>query len=190
MPFNVTPKLKIASGLRQKSRFFFRKTEIRLRKPPSKPGQQRLRSEFRHVQHILSVQIILRIAGGGDILRNRTFRRISQRDQIDQTFRIGEIDQCGNFVGHERSEPAAADAAFPGGEFDALDRRAGSGIQMRRRFFRGGDRQKCRGGSFARVQSPSAVILEPRKIKSDTVSTVSPSISHEVMGPDATILVF
>ena len=36
------------------------------------------------------------------------------------------------------------------------------------------------------LQSPSAVILEPQKIKSDTVSTVSPSISHEVMGPDAT----
>ena len=35
------------------------------------------------------------------------------------------------------------------------------------------------------LQSPSAVILEPRKIKSDTVSTVSPSISHEMMGPDA-----
>ena len=34
------------------------------------------------------------------------------------------------------------------------------------------------------LQSPSSVILEPRKIKSDTVSTVSPSISHEVMGPD------
>ena len=33
------------------------------------------------------------------------------------------------------------------------------------------------------VQSPSPVILEPRKIKSATVSTVSPSISHEVMGP-------
>ena len=32
------------------------------------------------------------------------------------------------------------------------------------------------------LQSPSAVILEPRIIKSDTVSTVSPSISHEVMG--------
>ena len=40
------------------------------------------------------------------------------------------------------------------------------------------------------LQSPSAVILEPRKIKSDTISTVSPSISHEVMGPDAMILVF
>ena len=40
------------------------------------------------------------------------------------------------------------------------------------------------------LQSPSSVILEPPKIKSDTVSTVSPSISHEVMGPDAMILVF
>ena len=40
------------------------------------------------------------------------------------------------------------------------------------------------------LQSPSAVILEPRKIKSDTVSTVSPCISHEMMGPDAMILVF
>ena len=35
------------------------------------------------------------------------------------------------------------------------------------------------------LQSPSAVVLEPPKIKSDTVSTVSPSISHKVMGPDA-----
>ena len=40
------------------------------------------------------------------------------------------------------------------------------------------------------LQSPSAVILEPQKIKSDTVSTVSPSISHKVVGPDVTILVF
>ena len=40
------------------------------------------------------------------------------------------------------------------------------------------------------LQSPSAVILEPKTIKSDTVSTVSPSISHEVMGPDAMIFVF
>ena len=40
------------------------------------------------------------------------------------------------------------------------------------------------------LQSPSAVILEPKNIKSDTVSTVSPSISHEVMGPNAMILVF
>ena len=40
------------------------------------------------------------------------------------------------------------------------------------------------------LRSPSAVILEPRKIKSATVSTVSASICHEVMGPDALILVF
>uniref|UniRef100_A0AC11ER22 Uncharacterized protein n=1 Tax=Ovis aries TaxID=9940 RepID=A0AC11ER22_SHEEP len=40
------------------------------------------------------------------------------------------------------------------------------------------------------LQSPSAVILEPPKIKSDTVSTVSPSTCHEVMGPEAMILVF
>ena len=40
------------------------------------------------------------------------------------------------------------------------------------------------------LQSPSSVILEPRKIKSATVSIVSPSICHEVMGPDAIILVF
>ena len=40
------------------------------------------------------------------------------------------------------------------------------------------------------LPSPSAVILEPKKIKTDIVSTVSPSISHEVMGPDAMTLVF
>ena len=40
------------------------------------------------------------------------------------------------------------------------------------------------------LQSPSAVILEPPKIKSFTVSIVSPSICHEVMGLDAMILVF
>ena len=40
------------------------------------------------------------------------------------------------------------------------------------------------------LQSPSAVILKSPKIKSDTVSTVSLSICHEVMGPDAMILVF
>ena len=40
------------------------------------------------------------------------------------------------------------------------------------------------------LQLPSAVILERRKIKSVTVSVVSPSICHEVMGPDAMILVF
>ena len=40
------------------------------------------------------------------------------------------------------------------------------------------------------LQSPSAAILDPRKIKSASVSTVSPSICHEVMGPDAMILAF
>ena len=40
------------------------------------------------------------------------------------------------------------------------------------------------------LQSPSAVILEPQKIKSDTVSPVSPSISHEAMGLDAMIFIF
>ena len=40
------------------------------------------------------------------------------------------------------------------------------------------------------LQSPSAVIFEPKKIKCDTVSIVSPSISHEAMGLDAMIFVF
>ena len=40
------------------------------------------------------------------------------------------------------------------------------------------------------LQSPSVVILEPPKIKSLTVSIVSPSICHEVRGPDAMIFVF
>ena len=40
------------------------------------------------------------------------------------------------------------------------------------------------------LQSPPSVILEPPKIKSATVSTVSPSICHEVMGPDAMIFIF
>ena len=40
------------------------------------------------------------------------------------------------------------------------------------------------------LQSPSTVILEPKKIKSLTISIVSPSICHEVMGLDAMILVF
>ena len=38
--------------------------------------------------------------------------------------------------------------------------------------------------------SPSTEILKSKKIKSDTVSIVSPSICHEVMGPDAMIFVF
>ena len=49
---------------------------------------------------------------------------------------------------------------------------------------------RCKHLFISWLQSPSVVILEPRKIKSDTVSTVSPSICHEVMGPDAIILVF
>ena len=40
------------------------------------------------------------------------------------------------------------------------------------------------------LQSPSTVILEPKKRKSDTTSTFSPSVCHKVMGPDAMILVF
>ena len=40
------------------------------------------------------------------------------------------------------------------------------------------------------LQSPSAVILEPKKIKSGNISIISPSICHEVMGLDAMILVF
>ena len=43
---------------------------------------------------------------------------------------------------------------------------------------------------ISRLQSPSPMILELEKIKSVTVSIVSPSICHEVMGPDAPILVF
>ena len=43
---------------------------------------------------------------------------------------------------------------------------------------------------ISRLQSPSAVILEPPKIKSVTVYTGSLSICHEVMGPDAIILIF
>ena len=49
---------------------------------------------------------------------------------------------------------------------------------------------RSKGLLISWLHSPSAVIFEPRKIKSATVSTVSPSICHEVMGPDATILVF
>ena len=49
-------------------------------------------------------------------------------------------------------------------------------------------RRKCLLISW--LQSACGVILEPPKIKSDTVSTVSPSICHEVMGPGAMIFVF
>ena len=43
---------------------------------------------------------------------------------------------------------------------------------------------------ISKLQSPSAVILESNKIQTVTVSIVSPSICHDVMGPDAMILVF
>ena len=49
-------------------------------------------------------------------------------------------------------------------------------------------RRKCL--LISRLQSPSAVILEPKKIKSVPVSIVSPSICHEVTGLDALMLVF
>ena len=49
-------------------------------------------------------------------------------------------------------------------------------------------RSKCL--LISRLQSPSAVIFEPKNIKSDAVSTVSPSVCHKVMGPDAMIFVF
>ena len=49
-------------------------------------------------------------------------------------------------------------------------------------------RSKCLLISW--LQSPSVVIWEPKKIKSVTVYIVSPSICHEVMGPDTMILVF
>ena len=48
----------------------------------------------------------------------------------------------------------------------------------------------CKRLSISWLQSPSAVILEPRKIVTTTISTVSPSICHEVMGPDAMISIF
>ena len=48
-------------------------------------------------------------------------------------------------------------------------------------------RSKCILNSW--LQSPYAVILEPRQIKSTTLSTVSPTICHEVVGPDAMIFV-
>ena len=50
--------------------------------------------------------------------------------------------------------------------------------------------QRIKRLSISWLQSPSAVILEPKKLKSVTVSIVSPSIAHEVMGPDTMIFVF
>ena len=58
------------------------------------------------------------------------------------------------------------------------------------RLYAGGELQGSKCFLISWPQSPSAVILEPPKIKSVTISIVSPSISHEVMGADAMILVF
>ena len=49
---------------------------------------------------------------------------------------------------------------------------------------------RSKGLLISWLQLPSAVILEPKKIKSVTVSVVSPSICHEVMGQDAMIFIF
>ena len=49
---------------------------------------------------------------------------------------------------------------------------------------------RCKCLLISWLQSPSAMILEPKRIKSVTVSIVSPSVCHEVMGPYAKILVF
>ena len=49
---------------------------------------------------------------------------------------------------------------------------------------------RSKGLLISWLQSPSALILEPKKITSVTVSTFSPSICHDVMGPDAMIFVF
>ena len=49
---------------------------------------------------------------------------------------------------------------------------------------------RCKHLLISWLQSPSAVILEPKKIKSVTVSIVYPSICYDAMGPDAMIFVF
>ena len=49
---------------------------------------------------------------------------------------------------------------------------------------------RSKGLLISQLQSPSAEILEPKKIKRLTIPFVSPSICHEVMGPDALIFVF
>ena len=49
---------------------------------------------------------------------------------------------------------------------------------------------RSKGLLISWLQSPSAVILEPKKIKSVTVSIVSPSTCYEVMGPYAMIFIF
>ena len=49
---------------------------------------------------------------------------------------------------------------------------------------------RSKGLLISWLQSLSTLILEPKKMKSDTVSAFSPSICHEVIGPDAMILIF
>ena len=49
---------------------------------------------------------------------------------------------------------------------------------------------RSKGLLISWLQPPSAVTLEPKEIKAVTISVVSPSICHEVMGPDAMVLVF
>ena len=82
--------------------------------------------------------------------------------------------------GLERHSSTRLEARFP---------YHGSGIAKGDAIMRG-DLPRSKRLLISWLQSPSAVILEPKKIKSATISTVSPSICHEVMGLDATILVF
>ena len=108
-------------------------------------------------------------------------------------------------VGHDWSDLAAAAAAFFIVQLSHPYMTIGKTIALIRQIFVGKvisllfnmlsklvidflPRSKCLLISW--LQSPSAVILEHKKIKSVTVSIVSPSICHEVMGPDAMILVF
>ena len=100
-------------------------------------------------------------------------------------------------VGHDWSdiEAAAANPYVTTGKTIALTRQTFVGkvmsllVNMLSRFVIAFlPRGKCLLISW--LQSPSAVILEPKKIKYVTVSIFTSSICHEVMGPDAMILVF
>jgi len=53
-----------------------------------------------------------RIAVGGNVLGDRRFRGIAQRDQINDPLRIGEVQDRGDFFGQKRTQPAAADPAL------------------------------------------------------------------------------
>ena len=67
---------------------------------------------------------------------------------------------------------------------------AQSQTQLKRLSSSSSNSSSSKGLVISWLKSPSAVILKPKKIKSVTISTVSPSIFHEVMGLDAMILVF